>query len=210
MKKLTFLLTISVLFVVNAFAQPRSIGLRLGGNQELTFQQYLGSEEKSFLQIDLGSFYFKGLQASVTCNWISGQSGNFSAFGGIGAGLGYSFKDNFWYPNFLNKKSKNYDTNIAKSYWFDRYFFVGIIGHVGIEYRLFDKVSISLDYRPLIGADFTFRGDRWQYSKDVDNKRIVDTSDDGVNGFKTEESKKSFKYHVPGLFAFALSCRYMF
>jgi len=208
MKKLTLLLTIGVLFVGNAFAQPRSIGLRLGGNQELTFQQYLGREEKTFLQVDLGSFYFKGLQASVTCNWISGQNRNFSAFGGFGAGIGYSFKDNLWYPNFLNKKSKNYEKNIAKTYWFDRYFFVGIVGHVGVEYQ-FDRVplAISLDYRPLIGADFTFRGDKWQYSKE-DGKRITDSSED--TGFKTEKSKKFLKYHVPGLFAFALSCRYIF
>ena len=210
MKKNTFALIISVLFIGNAFAQPRSIGLRLGGNQELTYQQYLGKEEKAgktFLQIDLGAFYFKGVQGTVTYNWFSKPNRNFIAFGGFGAGGGYSFKDNQWYPDFLNKKSPNYEKNIAKAYWFDRYFFVGIVGQIGVEYQ-FNKVpfAISLDYRPLIGVDFTFKGDKWQYKKSEENTRIL------INDkkFEIEPSKKFLKYHVPGLFAFALSGRYVF
>ena len=211
MKKNLLLSIICVLFVGNAFAQPRSIGLRLGGNQELTYQQYIGKdkEQKSFLQIDLGSFYFKGVQGTLTFNWLSETRSNFSAFGGVGAAFGYSLKDNRWYPNFLNKKSANYEKNIAKTYWFDRYFFVGIVGQIGVEYQ-FDRIplAISLDYRPLIGVDFTVKGDKWQYQKDVNSIRIVDSSED--SGYKIEKSKKFMKYHNPGLFDFALSARYVF
>jgi len=208
MKKSTILLIISVLFIGNVFAQPRSIGLRLGGNQELTFQQYVGEGEKAFLQIDLGSFYFKGIQGTVTYNWVSNAPhSNFSTFGGFGASVGYSFKDNQWYPNFLNKSSENYQKNLAKAYWFDRYVFLGITGQIGIEYQ-FGKIplAISLDYRPLIGVDMTFKGDKSQYEKDADGLRIPTT--DG--NFKIEKSNKFLKYHVPGLFAFALSARYVF
>ena len=207
MKRFLLLSIIGVLFVGNAFAQPRSIGVRLGGNQELTYQQYLGKEEKKFLQVDLGSFYFKGIQGTATYNWVSVPNRNVVGYGGFGAAFGYSFKDNQWYPDFLNKKSANYDKNIAKTYWFDRYFFIGIVGHAGIEYQ-FDNIplAISLDYRPMIGVDCTFRGDKWQYKKDDDGNRIP-TAD---KNFEMENSKKFIKYHVPGLFAFALSIRYVF
>jgi hypothetical protein len=207
MKKTVSLLIICA-FSTATFAQPRSIGLRLLFNQELTFQQYLGGEEKNFLQIDLGSFYFKGLQASVTYNWISEPNRNFSAYGGFGAGFGYSFKDNLWYPNFLNKKSPNYEKNLAKTYWFDRYFFVGITGHVGVEYQ-FDHIplDIALDYRPLLGVDFTLSGDKFQYIKNEDGKPIPVEAN---VKYEFENSKKALKYHVPGLFDFALSVRYIF
>ena len=206
MKKSTILLIISILFIGNVFAQPRSIGVRLGGNQEISYQQYL-KEQKTFLQIDLGSFYFKGVQGTVTYNWVSEPNRNFLGFVGCGAGFGYSLKDNQWYPNFLNKSSENYEKNIAKTFWFDRYFFVGVVGQIGVEYQ-FDRIplAISLDYRPLIGVDFTIRGDKWQYPKDADGKRIP-TADEN---FETENSKKFMKYHVPGLFAFGVSVRYVF
>jgi len=208
MKKIILIL-FPLLIAANIFAQPRAIGLRVGGNQEITFQQYLGKDVKNFLQIDLGSFYFKGLQTTVTYNWLSAPNRNFSAFGGFGAGFGYSFKDNRWYPNFLNKQSPNYEKNVSKSYWFDRYFFTGIIGMIGVEYR-FDKLplAISLDYRPIIGIDFTVGGDKWQYQKDENGVRIADSFED--YGYKIEPSKKFIKFHVPGLFDFALSVRYMF
>ena len=61
MKKLCLFLFLSVASVSIVMAQPRSIGLRLGGNQELTFQQYVNSES-NFIQLDAGSFYFSGLQ----------------------------------------------------------------------------------------------------------------------------------------------------
>jgi hypothetical protein len=207
MKKNLFSFTVVILFCGNLFSQPRSIGLRLGGNQELTFQQYLGREEKTFLQIDLGDFYFKGLQASATYNWISAPNNNFAAYGGFGFGFGYSFKDNFWYPNFLNKDSENYAKNLGKIYWFDRYFFAGIMGHVGVEYQ-FDNlpIAVALDYRPLIGVDLTFKGDMQHYKNDADGKPIPV----GNGEYEKENYTKRLKYHVPGLFAFAVSCRYIF
>ena len=98
MKKLCLFLFLSVASVSVVMAQPRSIGLRLGGNQELTFQQYVNSES-NFIQLDAGSFYFSGLQVTVTYNWLSHSlnNPNFSVYGGLGAALGYNWGNNDWY-----------------------------------------------------------------------------------------------------------------
>ena len=193
MKKLCLFLFLSVASVSVVMAQPRSIGLRLGGNQELTFQQYVNSES-NFVQLDAGSFYFRGLQVTVTYNWLSHSlnNPNFSVYGGLGAALGYNWGDNAWYHplRFADKNDPAYAVKWANRVGVQRYFFTGVVGHLGIEYKFDDvPISISLDYRPLIGIDFgkEFHPITNEYS-----------------------DKIKIGYHTPGLWAFALSGRYFF
>ncbi len=193
MKKLCLFLFLSVASVSIVMAQPRSIGLRLGGNQELTFQQYVNSES-NFVQLDAGSFYFRGLQVTVTYNWLSHSlnNPNFSVYGGLGAALGYNWGDNDWYHplRFADKNDTKYSEKWKNRVGIHRYFFTGVVGHLGIEYKFDDvPISISLDYRPLIGIDFgkEFHPITNEYS-----------------------DKIKIGYHTPGLWAFALSGRYFF
>lgn len=203
MKKLFLVLFLGTVLSSVATAQPRSIGLRLGGNQELTIQQYLNGQSQ-FLQIDAGMFYgSKGLQATVTYNWLS-QSLNspaFSLYGGFGLALGYSWADNDWYPRFLDTKAPDYQTKWNERVANRRYFFTGVVGHFGIEYK-FDEipVAISLDYRPLIGIEIGKA-----YYPNGNNPNANQTGEDAYISKKLRLS-----YHTPGLWAFALSGRYFF
>jgi hypothetical protein len=192
MKKL-FLISIFGTFVLCINAQPRSIGLRLGGNQEISFQQ-LVNDENGIVQVDAGSFYFQGIQLTATYNWLSSSRSNFSAYGGFGVGIGYSFKDNNGYPHFFDKNNPSDLRNYLNRYYLPHYFFTGIAGHAALEYA-FDNIplALSLDYRPLIGVD-------------ISKNRVYAN---GASAGRVED-KVSFKLHKPGLFNFGLSVRYMF
>lgn len=111
MKRLFLILFITTAMTVVSVAQPRAIGIRIGGNQEVTFQQGI-HYGKRFVQFDVGSFYAKGLQITWTYNWLSQAIGNsaFSVYGGIGLGAGFIFGDNTnaWYPRFLDTKATDY------------------------------------------------------------------------------------------------------
>ena len=70
MKRLFLILLITTATAAVSIAQPRAIGIRIGGNQELSFQQGI-HYGKRFVQFDVGSFYAKGLQITWTYNWLS-------------------------------------------------------------------------------------------------------------------------------------------
>ncbi|MDR0829690.1 MAG: hypothetical protein LBN95_06225 [Prevotellaceae bacterium] len=141
MKKI-ILIGIFGIAAITATAQPRSIGVRLGINQELSFQQYVRNED-NIIQFDAGAFAAQGAQVSLTFNWITpAKNSNFASYGGFGVGGGYSAKDNFWYYKYKDGAT------------LPSYVFFGITGMIGLEYT-FDNIplAIALDYRPLIGID---------------------------------------------------------
>lgn len=203
MKKLFLMLFLGTVLSSVAVAQPRSIGLRLGGNQELTIQQYLNGQSQ-VLQIDAGMYYgTKGLQATVTYNWFS-QSVNspaFSLYGGFGVALGYSWADNEWYPRFWDTKAADYQTKYNNRIANRRYFFTGVVGQFGIEYKFEDlPISISLDYRPLIGLEI---GKAF-----YPNGTNPDKDKTGETPYYSKKIR--LNYHIPGLWAFGISGRYFF
>ena len=196
MKKLILCVLFGLFFMGSLVSQPRNIGLRLGFNQEISYQHYIGGKRSNFLQIDAGSYYASGLQISVTHNWItSTENGNFSFYGGFGIGAGFNWKDNDLYATALWDKSnpdykKKY--NSIDRWYVRRYFFAGVLGQAGIEYK-FDGVplAISLDYRPMAGFDF---GKRW-YPNRIGNEY---------------SSKLGVMFHTSGLWDFGFSIRYVF
>ncbi|MDR3326876.1 MAG: putative porin [Prevotellaceae bacterium] len=193
MKKIIFFTLIGVLPCCLS-AQPRSIGLRLGGNQELSYQHYVGGNEVNIIQIDMGSFYFQGLQATVTYNWMSNGNSPFSTYGGFGVGLGFNWGNNDWYPRFWEKEDPDYAFKYANRDCARRYFFMGVAGQIGIEYKFnTTPVILSLDYRPLIGFDLGKKG-------------IIEN-----DAVKVDPQKRmKINFHTPGLWDFGLAVKYLF
>lgn len=207
MKRLSFLAFLSIMFVSVATAQPKSIGLRLGGNQELSYQHFVNLGD-NMLQVDLGSYYFQGLQGTLTYNWYSHTNNPaFGVYYGFGAGAGFSWGDNDWYPKFWDKQDPNYDHRVFTTPANRRYWMFGVLGHFGVEYNFDIPLSISFDYRPMIGAEI---GKRYYPNKN-NPEYLKDPIAAEKKGETPEYSKKmKFSYHTPGLWAFAFSIRYTF
>ncbi|MDR1543473.1 MAG: hypothetical protein LBS50_03480 [Prevotellaceae bacterium] len=178
MKKLLFIGLFGA-FTLCISAQPRSIGLRLGLNQEFSFQQYLNNES-NFLQIDIGTEALQAVELAVTYNWFSdAKNSNIKSFWGFGGGAGFSWRNNDWYS--FSKAADR--ISLRQS------FFIGIVGMAGLEYEFSNiPLTLAFDYRPLIGADV---GDKYY---PVTNTPI---------------NKFGVKLHTSGFLNFGLSIRYM-
>jgi len=147
MKRLLLLTALMMtIMTAAANAQPRSIGMRLGyGAQELSYQHYLGNQ---YLQADLGTANFKDIQLHATYNWIIANpgwttQGQWYFFGGAGIGGGYFSASDV-----------------------EAYGFVGIAGQIGLEYQFIFPLSLSVDFRPVLGPKFGNGGglyDQWRY-----------------------------------------------
>lgn len=124
MKK--FILTaISVLVVAfGASAQPRALGLRVGGDAEASYQHSFGD---NFLEADLGlAFAHPGLQVTGIFDFVFASVDNFNFYAGPGAQI------NVW--------SKSASERSAG---------IGVGGQIGAEYRFGIPFNISLDWRPM-------------------------------------------------------------
>ncbi|MBQ0006452.1 MAG: hypothetical protein KBS57_03505 [Alistipes sp.] len=146
MKRLLIITLSSILSLAALNAQPRSLGGRFGyGSQELSYQHYVRDQ---FIQFDFGTANFKNIQLHATYNWIIANpawttKGNWYLYGGAGIGGGYS-----------NNKDQN------------PYGFIGIAGRLGLEYQFEFPLSLSIDFRPLIGPKLGDGGglyDKWPY-----------------------------------------------
>lgn len=203
MKRLFLILFITTATAAVSIAQPRAIGIRIGGNQELSFQQGI-HYGKRFVQFDVGSFYAKGLQITWTYNWLSQAVGNsaFSVYGGLGLGVGFIWGDNnnAWYPRSLDPKAPDYIERKFNHKALRRYGFGGLAAQLGLEYRFDIPLAISLDYRPLVGIEIGKL-----YYPNGNNPDV------GKSGETPQYSQKvGLGFHTPGLWAFGLSARYCF
>lgn len=197
MKKIMLIVACCLAMATAAMAQPHAIGVRVGQNAELSFQQEVNYG--NMLQIDLGGYAYRGFQASVTYAWRSqvngsSASGTWSSYGGFGIGGGYvPCGNNFdlaHYDVFMGKTnvwwSQNPDERIVNNNGLYDYGFFGILGIVGFEYELSSvPLSLAIDYRPLFGVDL------------------------GKN-IRPSEHKKGIKFHTPGLWDVAFCVRYVF
>jgi hypothetical protein len=144
MKKALLTLTLVVAALTLAMAQPRSIGVRLGNAQEVSYQHGFGMDH--MLEIDAGVENIWGkyssATATVTFDWILNFGGNFSIFLGPGAGLTYGF-GSFWKdePYWVNDDA--FGTNEKKR--------IGILlgAQFGFEYSFDFPLILSLDIRPM-------------------------------------------------------------
>ncbi|MDR1653317.1 MAG: hypothetical protein LBS01_06685 [Prevotellaceae bacterium] len=181
-KKLVIFTIVLSSGILAMHAQPRAIGLRLGVNSaEVTFHQLMNGES-NLLEIDFGTSWYSSFQGAVTYNWISNtSSGDWTTYAGLGLGGGFNWGDNSWYPGRISANGVN-PTQPVKWY-LTNYWTWGVVALAGIEYKIPNiPLTVSLDYRPLIGFDF---------------------------GTKSNTQKFGIMYHIPGLWNFGLSARYM-
>ncbi|MDO4190510.1 MAG: hypothetical protein Q4D14_02320 [Bacteroidales bacterium] len=205
MKKILLLFACCALLAATATAQPHAVGVRVGQNAEVSFQQEVN--QGNMLQIDLGGYAYRGVQATITYAWRSyvngsSASGTWSSYGGFGLGGGYAPAGRNFDVNLLTgNRSRTTSWYLGDDAYADAvlngrkndlydYGFVGIVGIVGFEYELSRvPLAIAIDYRPMFGVDL---GKRIDYTN---------PSNDG---------KLGAKLHVPGLWDIALCLRYVF
>lgn len=132
-KKLLMFVFLTIAGVATAVAQPRAVGVNLGYGVDVSYQHSLGNANMIDLSVNLPAF--NGIGATATYDWINpfntavpwDYQGVWNWYMGVGAGGGiYTFNNPSW--------------------------FVGAVGHVGIEYQFWFPLQLSLDWRPNIGV----------------------------------------------------------
>ena len=140
MKKILTIALSVLAFAAVASAQPRAIGVRVGGSAEASYQHSLGN---NFLEADLGlnilngnGFYLTGVY-----DFVFASTSGFNFYAGPGAQLG-----------FYNRKNDEGNN--------EGHFSLAIAGQLGAEYE-FNAIpfNISLDWRPC--WDFLGNGFGW-------------------------------------------------
>lgn len=125
MKKIFVALVCTLLFAGAALAQPRAIGGRLGGDNEFSYQHYLGT---NFLEADLGFSTFgknAGFRATAIYDFPFQLAESFILYAGPGAQLG------------------SYNTENGAA------FCMGVGGQVGLEYQFGFPLNLTIDWRPM-------------------------------------------------------------
>jgi hypothetical protein len=132
MKKILFVALLAVASLA-AYAQPRAIGANLGYGIGFSYQHGFG--EANMLDVAATIPFFNGIGGHVTYDWIDpfnapvpwNEKGEWHWYMGVGGSGGiYGFKSPAWY--------------------------VGVAGHIGIEYDFWFPFQLSLDWRPSIGV----------------------------------------------------------
>lgn len=126
-------LLIAVLAVAGlaAYAQPRAVGVRLNYGVDVSYEHGFGKTE--MLSVELGVPAFRGLEATVTYDWIDPfktpvpweKRGEWHWYMGVGGSVAAPFKFNG--------------------------FSIGAAGRIGIEYDFWFPLQLSIDFRPVIG-----------------------------------------------------------
>ena len=124
-KKLFTVSLFIFVFLAAAIAQPKAVGLRVGGDAEVSYQNSIG---ENFLELDLGmAFVGRGLQLTGIYDFVFARSGNFNFYVGPGAQV------NSW-------KDSEGEGKIG----------IALGGQIGAEYQIGAiPFNIALDYRPM-------------------------------------------------------------
>ena len=132
MKRIFLVILIAILTVLSAKSQPKSFGLRLGNDGQLSYEHNAG-DPADFFEFDLGmQFYYGyavGLNAAAAYNFMIAQpdwseKGQWGFYAGPAAKLGYV--------------------------WIGGYLAVG--AQVGLEYEFPFPLQLSIDIRPVVGV----------------------------------------------------------
>lgn len=135
------LLLIAILAFVGAAtvgAQPRAVGVNIGYGFDISYQHALG--EANMIDVSLNLPLFSGIGVTATYDWINpfgtaipwNLAGQWNWYMGVGAGAGAYHLFNRW----------------IYTSWY-----VGAVGHIGIEYCFNFPLQLSLDWRPNIGIE---------------------------------------------------------
>ena len=143
MKKYLFVALLAVASIA-AYAQPRAIGANLGGSLGFSYQHGFGEanmlDVAVYTPIAVGQGSIWGLSGIVTYDWIDpfnapvpwNEKGEWHWYMGVGGAGGYFFGTTFGY--------------------------VGVAGHIGIEYDFWFPLQLSVDWRPVIGVGLLGNG----------------------------------------------------
>ena len=128
MKKIILVAALVLGFAAVASAQPKAVGLRGGYGVEVTYQHMLGDK---MIQADLG-LLGHGFNLAGTYNWMLLQpdwtsKGEWGVYAGPGVSLGFGV------------------TNTCH---------VAVAGMVGLEYKFWFPLQLSVDIRPQLGLHF--------------------------------------------------------
>lgn len=143
MKKILFVVLLAVASIT-AYAQPRAIGVNLGGGIGFSYQHGFGESNMLdlavYTPIAAGRGQIWGIGATITYDWIDpfgatvpwNEKGEWHWYMGVGGDGG------FYFPPV--------GVHDYLSGW------VGAAGHIGIEYDFWFPFQLSLDWRPSIGV----------------------------------------------------------
>lgn len=132
MKKILLILAAALLFGAAAAAQPRALGIRAGWGAEVDYEHALG--DAYFLEgsLGLGSFQNSFVSLSGLFNFVLARPdwtprGDWSVYAGPGVGAIFA---------------RDFGAG-------------GILGDIGLEYRFWFPLQLSLDLRPalMIGSE---------------------------------------------------------
>lgn len=135
-KSIILTIVLAIASIGSLVAQPRAIGINLGWGVDFSYQH--GLSEATMLDLAVSIPQFAGIGAKITHDWINpfnaavpwDYEGQWNWYLGVGAAGGmYGILN----PNYNNS-------------WY-----VGVAGHVGIEYQFWFPLQLSLDWRPVIG-----------------------------------------------------------
>lgn len=163
MKKLLLVAIMAVAGVAAVVAQPRAIGVNLGYGADISYQHTLSEANMIDLSINVPIIPKGfGLGASATYDWINPfgtaipwkEKGSWEWYLGVGAGAGvynpFSTIDVAKIENgvaVLDKEGKP----VTKKEWVGS-IYAGVVGHVGVAYKFWFPLQLSVDYRPNIGV----------------------------------------------------------
>jgi hypothetical protein len=133
MKKLLLVAIMAAAGIAAAVAQPRAIGANIGYGLDVSYQHSLGTDNMIDLSVNIPAF--SGIGVTATYDWVNpfgtaipwNNKGEWNWSLGVGAGVGI------------------YGFNAPA-------FYVGAVGHVGVEYNFWFPLQLSVDYRPNIGV----------------------------------------------------------
>jgi hypothetical protein len=173
MKKTILTIIIIAAAAACAYAQPRSMGARLGTTGlEAAYQHEMARDQ--FIEGNLGLDFgvlaegHPGLKATAVYNFVWARpawtyQGTWALYAGPGASLGYVHDDVHFK---LGDQLVHYNQGG---------FMLGICGQVGLEYTFWFPLQLSIDLRPTVGMHISGR------HKEYDSR--VGLYDTGLMGF---------------------------
>lgn len=122
---------------------PRSIGANIGYDLGLNYQHGFGTSNMLDVNAYFG-FYYRGASATITYDWINP--------GGLDVPWSHAGAW-YWYAGVGGAGGVGGIVKIQESDLAYINGFVGVAGHLGIEYEI-NHFAVSLDTRPTIGVHF--------------------------------------------------------
>ena len=145
---------LTVMTAICASAQPRAIGIRIGGKGlEASYQH---SIEKDFIAADLGldfGYGGPGFIAEASYNFVFAKPawtdrGSWGIYAGPGLALGYTSDRMTYLKHWKDDKEIMHK---IKTHPAGKGFMMAFTGQIGLEYTFWFPLQLSVDIRPYFG-----------------------------------------------------------